>query len=112
MTCSWSGIVKQAHLSLLNRNSWSPSTLPRGPRCYRVQVRVVGEVSSEDVVFPRRERQYLQRSQEGLSADLGPTHLHIADFGSIFMATKTSLAGRSSHSGLGTSFARVSTLWT
>lgn len=53
--------------------------LPQGPRCYRVQSRAVGAVRSEDTVFPRRQRQYLQRSQEWLSADLGPEHLDIAD---------------------------------
>lgn len=37
-------------------------------------------------MFPKRERQYLQHSQERISADLGPEHLDVTHLGASVYA--------------------------
>lgn len=53
-------------------------------------------------MFPKRERQYLQHSQEGLSADLGPDHLDITHLEASLCPLRPALQ-IGSHSSLGTS---------
>lgn len=63
-------------------------------------------------MFPKRERQYQQHFQEGLSADLGPDHLDITHLDrGICMPSKASPADWVSLQ-LRDLFASVSTLWT
>ena len=100
-------------MSCLNWNSWSPFTpFPKAPDATECRSQAEGAVRSEDTVFPRRQRQYLQRSQEWLSADLGPEHLEIADLEASLCALRPAQQVGPHTQVWGPLLQSVSTLWT
>ena len=56
-------------------------------------------------MFPKRAKQYLQHSQEGISADLVPEHLDITHLEASLCPLRPALQV-GLHSGLGTIFAK------
>ena len=56
-------------------------------------------------MFPKRVKQYLQHSQEGISADLVPEHLDISHLEASLCPLRPALQV-GLHSGLGTIFAK------